>query len=216
MEIIFSALPLLPLRILRKETNSTNKIIFLCFSLQPQHWLRRQIGSILPEHRDHARKEWTTEEVRCITPSEVLADWSGSSRKGSLVATHTKTTGESVVTEERCAILPVCFILWSEELSLYSIMGWFIKMFHMSSPCTSVAACIICIVCSHIKYMFCAYFHSLKAKKKRRPHVLKIDVEGHDYEVLLYVIVYLLFLTAVVSEVTVHWFSNLQSTVHAS
>jgi hypothetical protein len=39
------------------------------------HWLRRQIGSVLPKHRDHARPEWTTEEVRCVTAKDVLTDW---------------------------------------------------------------------------------------------------------------------------------------------
>jgi hypothetical protein len=39
------------------------------------HWLRRQIGSILPAHRDHPRPEWTTEEVRCVTASDILSDW---------------------------------------------------------------------------------------------------------------------------------------------
>jgi hypothetical protein len=41
-----------------------------------QHWLRRQIGSLLPEKRDHARKDWTTEEVRCVTAKDILYDWS--------------------------------------------------------------------------------------------------------------------------------------------
>lgn len=59
----------------------------LCvFCLHSQHWLRRQIGSILPENRDHARKEWTTEEVRCVTPSDVLSDWSSQTKKGGLVS----------------------------------------------------------------------------------------------------------------------------------
>ena len=39
------------------------------------HWLRRQIGSVLPKHRSTARKEWTTEEVRCVTSADVLSDW---------------------------------------------------------------------------------------------------------------------------------------------
>ncbi|MGG2382891.1 hypothetical protein, partial [Salmonella enterica] len=39
------------------------------------HWLRRQIGSILPEHRNHARKEWIIEEVRCVTGKDILHDW---------------------------------------------------------------------------------------------------------------------------------------------
>lgn len=40
-----------------------------------QHWLRRQIGSVLPKHRDHARREWTIEEVKCVTAREVLREW---------------------------------------------------------------------------------------------------------------------------------------------
>ena len=50
-----------------------------------QHWLRRQIGSLLPEHRDHARKEWTTEEVRCVTARDVLSDWAKRTGKGGMV-----------------------------------------------------------------------------------------------------------------------------------
>ena len=50
-----------------------------------QHWLRRQIGSLLPEHRDHARNEWVTEEVRCVTASDVLSDWSSMTKRGTVV-----------------------------------------------------------------------------------------------------------------------------------
>jgi hypothetical protein len=40
------------------------------------HWLRRQIGSILPANRDRARnKEWIVEEVRCVTASDILTEW---------------------------------------------------------------------------------------------------------------------------------------------
>lgn len=73
------------------------------------HWLRRQIGSILPTHREHARKEWTLEEVRCVTGDIILDEWC-------------KTSGR-------------------QKKSMKS--------------------------------------------RRRRPHVLKIDVEGHDYEVLM-------------------------------
>eukprot|EP01032_Pedospumella_encystans_P014682 gene14682-16844_t len=89
------------------------------------HWLRRQIGSILPENRDHARKEWTTEEVRCVTPSDVLSDWSSQTKKGGLVSKQQQDMNGEIVA---------------------SAGG--------------------------------------KVKKRRRPHVLKIDVEGHDFEVL--------------------------------
>lgn len=39
------------------------------------HWLRRQIGSVLPTTRKHARKEWIIEEVRCVTAKDILSDW---------------------------------------------------------------------------------------------------------------------------------------------
>jgi len=39
------------------------------------HWLRRQIGSVLPSHRKKARKDWTTEEVRCVTANDILTEW---------------------------------------------------------------------------------------------------------------------------------------------
>jgi FkbM family methyltransferase len=75
------------------------------------HWLRRQIGSILPKHRDHARPEWIVETVDCKTAPDILRDWA----------------------KAVPVVLP-----------------------------------------------------SGKATKsvKRRPHILKIDVEGHDYQVL--------------------------------
>jgi hypothetical protein len=50
-----------------------------------QHWLRRQIGSLLPDGRDHPRNEWTTEEVRCVTATDILTDWSGRGRKGGVI-----------------------------------------------------------------------------------------------------------------------------------
>lgn len=65
--------------------------------MHPQHWLRRQIGSILPENRDHARKEWTTEEVRCVTPSDVLSDWSSQTKKGGLVSKQQQDMNGEIV-----------------------------------------------------------------------------------------------------------------------
>jgi hypothetical protein len=47
-----------------------------------QHWLRRQIGSLLPEQRDHARHEWIIEEVRCLTGRDILQEWAVSSTSG--------------------------------------------------------------------------------------------------------------------------------------
>ena len=44
------------------------------------HWLRRQIGSVLPAWRNHSRKEWTTETVRCVTAETILTEWGGVSR----------------------------------------------------------------------------------------------------------------------------------------
>ena len=76
------------------------------------HWMRRQIGSILPKHRDHPRKEWMLEEVPCLTSNEVLSEW----------AAATFPRGKKA---------------------------------------------------------------KGKQQRKRRPHVLKIDVEGHDYEVFI-------------------------------
>lgn len=40
------------------------------------HWLRRQIGSILPKSRNSARSaDWTVETVACKTASDILRDW---------------------------------------------------------------------------------------------------------------------------------------------
>jgi len=88
------------------------------------HWLRRQIGSLLPSStnpkaRNYPRRDWTTEEVRCVTATDILREWSASSRNGTAV-----DKGAARAKERRGA-------------------------------------------------------------KKRRPHVLKIDVEGHDFEVLM-------------------------------
>ena len=90
------------------------------------HWLRRQIGSLLPSStnpkaRNHPRRDWTTEEVRCVTATDILREWSASTRNS------TVDDKGAVRTKERRA----------------------------------------------------------KKKRRRRPHVLKIDVEGHDFEVLM-------------------------------
>eukprot|EP01038_Epipyxis_sp_PR26KG_P004821 gene4821-6756_t len=81
------------------------------------HWLRRQIGSVLPKTRAKPRKEWTAEIVRCVTANDILSEW-------------------------------------------YS------KGYNQRNNGAD---------------------ESKKKKKprRRRPHVLKIDVEGHDYEVLM-------------------------------
>ena len=39
------------------------------------HWLRRQIGSILPHNRNHARPDWVVETVACKTSADILRDW---------------------------------------------------------------------------------------------------------------------------------------------
>lgn len=39
------------------------------------HWLRRQIGSILPKNRNHARRDWVVETVACKTANDILRDW---------------------------------------------------------------------------------------------------------------------------------------------
>ena len=89
------------------------------------HWLRRQIGSLLPSStnpkaRNHPRRDWTTEEVRCVTAHDILRDWSASTRNGTVATDIDQSTK---VKERR--------------------------------------------------------------PRRRRPHVLKIDVEGHDYQVLM-------------------------------
>lgn len=81
------------------------------------HWLRRQIGSIVPKTRDHARPEWMLEEVACLTAPEILLQWAEST------STHKQKNKEKR--------------------------------------------------------------NKNKKTKKRRPHILKIDAEGHDYEVLM-------------------------------
>ena len=91
------------------------------------HWLRRQIGSIVPEHRIakaqaqgkelRARaKDWKLESVRCLTASDILTEW-GNVTSDSAARVKARSKG--------------------------------------------------------------------RAPRRRRPHVLKIDVEGHDYDVLM-------------------------------
>ena len=85
------------------------------------HWLRREIGSIKPKHRAHARPDWVLEEVRCVTATDILMDWAHSPK-----------------------------FRKDPEKKLRTV--------------NSKGQAII---------------------RKRRPHVLKIDVEGHDHEVLM-------------------------------
>jgi hypothetical protein len=109
------------------------------------HWLRRQIGSILPEHRNHPRKEWTIEEVRCITAKEVLRDWAASS--ASYAAGGAAGGGGG---------------LSPSDISASSA----------SNPSKVEDKSSI----NNNKLI-------LKKTRVRKPHVLKIDVEGHDFEV---------------------------------
>lgn len=85
------------------------------------HWLRRQIGSILPPHRSRPRKDWITEEVRCLTADTILTEWS------TIIAEQRNTKSRESKGKDS----------------------------------------------------------SSSSSRRRRPHVLKIDVEGHDYEVLM-------------------------------
>jgi len=78
------------------------------------HWLRRQIGSVLPENRKTPRKDWMIEEVNCVTPDDICNEWT------------------KVVLE--------------------------------SNPAANSGR---------------------KKNRKMRIHVLKIDVEGHDFDVLM-------------------------------
>eukprot|EP01039_Chlorochromonas_danica_P007692 gene7692-8499_t len=101
------------------------------------HWLRRQIGSVLPAHRDHARREWTIEEVRCLTAKDILTEWSLATTS----ATGTAAAQTGYFAGESPSISPEQQRQASEAL------------------------------------------HTVN--KLRRPHILKIDVEGHDFEVLM-------------------------------
>ena len=94
------------------------------------HWLRRQIGAIVPSHRVEkfekqgkavpARSgDWVIETVRCVTATDILTDW----------ANTTATPAEAARQARRRK--------------------------------------------------------GGGAARRRRPHVLKIDVEGHDYDVLM-------------------------------
>jgi hypothetical protein len=85
------------------------------------HWLRREIGSIVPKNRAKPRPDWTLEEVRCVTARDILMDW---------------------------AITPKFRKNPDKKLRATNSKGQLII-------------------------------------RKRRPHVLKIDVEGHDHEVLM-------------------------------
>ncbi len=85
------------------------------------HWLRREIGSIMPKHRAKARPDWILEEVRCVTAADVLMDWANAPK-------FRKNP--------------------DKELRKVNAKGQAII-------------------------------------RKRRPHILKIDVEGHDHEVLM-------------------------------
>ena len=85
------------------------------------HWLRREIGSIVPKNRAHARPDWTLEEVRCVTAKDILMDWA--------ITPKFRKNPEKKLRERNS--------------------------------------------------------HGQLIVRKRRPHVLKIDVEGHDHEVLM-------------------------------
>lgn len=39
------------------------------------HWLRRQIGSVMPKHRSRARPDWVVETVDCKTGPDILHDF---------------------------------------------------------------------------------------------------------------------------------------------
>lgn len=113
------------------------------------HWLRRQIGSILPDHRNHARKEWTLETVRCVTAKDILHDWAAASA-GSALAMAGAAGGDANNNNNDV----------NEEGS------------------TGDAGFKNKIVASNHQQL-------IKKTKLRRPHILKIDVEGHDYDVLM-------------------------------
>ena len=94
------------------------------------HWLRRQIGAIVPAHRVEKFKkqgkavparsgDWVIETVRCVTAADILMEW------GNTTATPAEAARQA-------------------------------KRRKSGAP-----------------------------QRRRRPHVLKIDVEGHDYDVLM-------------------------------
>ena len=85
------------------------------------HWLRREIGSIMPKNRAKARPDWIVEDVRCVTAADVLMEWTN--------ATKSRKNAD--------------------------------KEHHKLIKKDQGTA------------------------HKMRPHILKIDAEGHDHEVLM-------------------------------
>ena len=111
------------------------------------HWLRRQIASIVPSHRSHAREGWTKEAVRCITAGEVLTEWTAAS-SGGLKEGGDLSEGDT--TEVTAVAVPAAGRSKEEATAAAVAAG-----------------------------------KKKKRVRRRRPHVLKIDVEGHDYDVLM-------------------------------
>lgn len=122
------------------------------------HWLRRQIGSILPEHRNHPRKEWTLEEVRCVTARDILRDWAAASAGSALLAPTVVAPISSTAQEDSNAN--------AEGVSEGSVTSNAI-----SDPLAAKQSHKALIKRANKRY--------------RRPHILKIDVEGHDFDVLM-------------------------------
>lgn len=81
------------------------------------HWLRRQIGSILPEHRDHPRKEWTIEEVRCVTSSDIMTEWSEALRNQTMNG-NGENADRKVKKKRRPHVLKVTDIFYSALLGV--------------------------------------------------------------------------------------------------
>ena len=98
------------------------------------HWLRREIGSLLSKEEKAGTskldKNWKTEEVKCITSSQVLTEWA------------------EIMSKEKAAAAA------SSAALIKSNSGRRRK--HANKD---------------------------RAPVRRRPHVLKIDAEGHDYQV---------------------------------
>jgi len=106
------------------------------------HWLRRQIASIVPKHRSHAREGWVKEEVKCVTAADVLSEWTvatagagadGDGGGGGAAGAANADAGAGGDGDKGTKAAPT----------------------------------------------------KRKRARRRRPHVLKIDVEGHDYDVLM-------------------------------
>jgi hypothetical protein len=111
------------------------------------HWLRRQIASIVPKHRSHAREGWVKEEVKCVTAADVLSEWTvatagagadgdsggGGGGGGGGAGAANADAGAGGDGDKGTKAAPT----------------------------------------------------KRKRARRRRPHVLKIDVEGHDYDVLM-------------------------------